>query len=437
VPARRLFFAVGLATLFLGVAPVAPWVARVVLSFDVVFLLAFLGDPRRALGSSLSARRDWPPVLVQGAPARVEVRFSSARQLHLWAREALHPGLAAGPLRSEVRTVPDVPSVWTYELSPRRRGEHLVGPLTARILGPWGLAWSQVDLLPPEPRRVYPQVRWEGRAGRLLALARRRELGQAPLRLQGLGTEPYALREYRPGDPPTRIHWKATARHGKPISREDTWERGARLVILLDCARAMMSLDAQRSKLDHALAAGLALARVGVSRSDRVTIVAFSDRILRIVRVRPGERGISLTYAALYDVEAELSEPAYDLAVEQALALEPRRATVLLLTSIVDLAATELLREGLLRLRRRHRPILVNLEDRELSSLALGAPSSPEEAFAKVSGLEILLANRRLARRLRHAGIDVVVTVAAELVWDTLEAYLVSSGPRQRSRRAL
>ena len=52
-----------------------------------------------------------------------------------------------------------------------RRGEHPSGPLTARVLGPWGLAWAQRELLPAEPRRVYPRVRWEGEVGHLLALA--------------------------------------------------------------------------------------------------------------------------------------------------------------------------------------------------------------------------------------------------------------------------
>src|SRR5262249_54227323 len=191
-------------------------------------------------------------------------------------REASRPGGGAARGGAGRGGGPAVPALWRYEVVPRRRGAHRVGPLTVRVLGPWGFAWMQRDLLPPETRRVFPQTRWEGRVGRLLTLAHRRELGQAPLRIHGLGTEPYALRGYRPGDPPTRIQWKASARHERLLSREDTWERGTRLVVLLDCARAMTSLDGARSKLDHALAAALALVRVAVSRGDRATVVAFS-----------------------------------------------------------------------------------------------------------------------------------------------------------------
>jgi len=68
----------------------------------------------------------------------------------------------------------------------------------------------------------YPQVRWDGKVGHLLVLAHRRSLGRHPQRIRGLGREPYALREYLPGDPPNKIHWKATARHGRLITREET-----------------------------------------------------------------------------------------------------------------------------------------------------------------------------------------------------------------------
>ena len=318
---------------------------------------------------------------------------------------------------------------------PRRRGAHEWGPLSARVLGPWGLAWHQRDLLAAMPVRVYPQVRWGGRVGRLLALAHRRELGQSPTRIEGIGSEPYALRSYRPGDSLSRIHWRATARQGKLVSREDTWERGTHLLILLDCGRAMASLDGSRSKLDHALAAALALLRLGVGRGDRVAVLAFADRVERRMRVHAGTGGARAAYAALYDLEARLAEPDFDLAGEQALQLEPRRGVAVLFTSVVDLAAAERLQHALRRLERRHRTLLVNLEDPQVGQLAWGSPTTPQEAFAKVAAMEILLANRRLARELSRAGVLTVSTAADRLALDALDAYL-SLFQRPRGARA-
>jgi uncharacterized protein (DUF58 family) len=435
MPASRLFMGMALGTLMLAVAAAVPALAQAALVLDLVLLLAFALDLRRAAAWPLLAEREWPPLLVQGAPAVVTVWVTAPRGARLKMREALAPGLAEAPLHEALEVPAGARRPWHLTLHPRRRGTHTVGPLTVRVLGPWKLAWSQRELIAAHPRRVYPQVRWEGDVGRLLALADRRQLGQAPLRSRGIGTEPYALREFRPGDPLTRVSWKASARHGRLISREDTWERGARLVIVLDCARAMTGFDSGRTKLDHALAAALALMRVAVGRGDRVSFVAFSDRIERSLRVRGSARGVSAAYESVFDLEARLVEPAYDLAAAHVAALEPRRATVVLLTSVVDLAAAELLQEALARVRRRHRPVLVNLEDPEVSQLALGAPETPADAFAKVAAMEILLANRRLAVRLQRAGIRVATTAADQLAWRALEAFLAVTGtPRAVSK---
>ncbi|MEA2602683.1 MAG: hypothetical protein QOF89_3675 [Acidobacteriota bacterium] len=426
MPAARSFQLLGLITLLLVASFLDPRLGWVALALDLLVAVAAVADWRRAAATPLTAARRWPPLLVQEAPGEVEVSVATpaARPVTVLLREGLHPGVAPSPLRRLVAIAGPGEVRWTYTLTPRRRGEHATGPLTARVLGPWRLAWAQRELLPGKKVRVYPQVRWEGKVGQLLALAHRRRMGQIPLRLHGVGTEPYALREYLPGDPLAKIHWKATARHGRLVSREDTWERSARLVILLDCARAMASMDGRRSKLDYAVAATLALTRVAAARGDQVTILAFAGRVLRTVRVRSGGRGAGLAYEALYDLEAQLTEPAYDLAAEAVFGVESRSATAVLLTSVVDLAAAELLRESLLRLGRRHRALLVNLEDPELRDLAVAEPATPAQAFAQVASLEIQLANRRLARHLRRGGVQVVNSPADRLALETLEAYL-------------
>jgi uncharacterized protein (DUF58 family) len=420
-PAERAFLVGGFALLLLTAAVVVPALAWVALATDGALLLAGVVDGRRARRAPLQATRSWPTLLVQGVAAPVGVRLRCEDDLHVQVRDALHPALAAAPARLETDLAPG-DNAWTYTAMPRRRGTHRAGPLTVRVRGPWGLAWAQRDLLPPESVRVFPQIRWEGRVGRLLVLAHRRELGRAPQRRRGLGAEPYGLKEYRPGDPPNRIHWKASARHRRLIAREDTWERGQRVVILLDCARAMASVQDERSKLDHALAAALALARVAASRGDSIAVAAFSDRLERAVRVEA--RGLARAYAALYDLEARLTEPAFSTLGETVAAVERRRSTVVLFTSVVDLGAADVLREALLLLSRRHRVILVNLEDADLARLALGVPRTVPEAYAKVSAMGIVLANRKLARRLRRGGIRVVTTPADRLAWGALESYL-------------
>ena len=438
MPTRRLLAVFGLLVGVAAVSVLVPELRWIVLAADVLALAAFAIDWSAAKSSRLAARRRWPPLLVQGQQAEITVEVAapqgeSHRSVAL--REGLHPALAASPLRQTIETSAENVALWSYCVDPRRRGEVRILPLMARVEGPWGLAWAERELLPPESRRVYPQVRWEGRAGRLLALAHRRQLGLAPTRLTGIGSEPYGVRRYAEGDAPNRIHWKATARHGHLMTREETWEKSGRLVILLDCGRAMASLDGSRSKLDAALAAALALTRVASARGDQVLLVAFSDRIERRVRVRPGAGGIGRAYAALYDLEARLAESAYDLAAEAVRGAEFRRSRVVLMTSLVDLASAELLREALLVLRRHHRPLLVHMEDPDIARLAFASPATAVEAYGKASAIEILLGNRRLSTSLRHSGIEALSTSADRLTLDTLDGYLRALREQGRASR--
>jgi len=186
----------------------------------------------------------------------------------------------------------------------------------------------------------------------------------------------------------------------------------------------MASREGERSKLDAALSAALALARIAAARGDRVTALAFSSRVERLVRAPAGTLGSSVLYERLFDLETRLVEPAYDIAASETARLEPRRANVVLFTSLVDLVSAEVLRIALLELSIRHRVLLVNLEDADLARQALGVPDSSRDVFAKVSALEILLANRRLAVKLRRAGIRILTSPADRLALETLNAYL-------------
>ncbi len=427
MPTRRLLLAGLLLVFASSVAVLEERAFAAILGADVLALALFGADLLLARRTLLSATRSRSGFLVQGAKTSFEVNLRGDRDLTVEVRETLHPGVAEAPRRATVR-MEEGSGAWNYEVTPRTRGTHALGPLVARIPGPLGLALTQRVFLANEEVRVLPQVRWDGGVGHLLNLAHRKQLGQNPLKDRGVGYEPYALREYRSGDPRTKIQWKASARRGHLIAREDAWERGGRLAVLLDCGRSMASVDGDRGKLDWALAATLALVRVAAGRGDHVTVIAFADRILRTIRVRPGSRGAAAAYAALFDVEATLKEPAYELAAEAVDSLDSRRTVALLMTSVVDIAAADAVRNALGMLRRRHRPILINLEDPDVHRLVSAECRTPIDAFAQTEALGILAGNRRMAARLRHSGVAVASVSAKDLASQALQLYLQRAG---------
>jgi uncharacterized protein (DUF58 family) len=448
IPARRALLLLGLLTPLLALAPLRPEVTVVVGVADLVLLLGILLDWLLARRIGLVARRTWPDTTAQLHPTSGEAE-RTALALDVWIpdrakvravtielHETLHPALTERPWATRAELMR--PRRFVIPLAPSRRGIHRAGALIARLRGPLGLSWAQRRLLDPEPVTVYPRMRWGGRVGKLLVLAQRHELGTVTLDRRGLGGELYALRRYQPGDARSRIHWKATARRGFLVTREDAWERGRPIVVLLDCGRALSTVEEGLSKLDHSLAASLALVRLAAGRGDPVTVIAFCDRILRTVRVRPSSAGLALAYRKLFDLEARPVESLYDLAAETVLQLSLPRSTVILMTSIVDLASAEILQQALARLRRRHRPVLINLEDASVRRLALEPPDAPAQAHAKLASLEILLRNRDLAAELRRRGVPAVAAPADRLALASLELYLETLMPnalRGGSRR--
>ena len=81
--------------------------------------------------------------------------------------------------------------------------------------------------------------------------------------------------DYRDGDLPQQIDWKATSRRRQVISREYEEERDQRVVLLVDRGRRMSVSDGQSSLLTTPNAA-LLLSFVAPGQGDRVGLVGFS-----------------------------------------------------------------------------------------------------------------------------------------------------------------
>lgn len=137
-------------------------------------------------------------------------------------REAALPALAPGA-RLTVR----------LQMTPRRRGRIELAGLMVQQRDPLGLvkALARVPLaarIVALPRRYrLPRLALPGR--------RKHQPGGVSLASSVGDTEEFlALREYRPGDPLQRIHWKSFARAGRPIVKEFQDEFFERHALVLD-----------------------------------------------------------------------------------------------------------------------------------------------------------------------------------------------------------
>lgn len=148
----------------------------------------------------------------------------------------------------------------TYQITARRRGVYAFGAALVDSGDPFGIFPHTAILGRREELIVYPKVH------------RPEELGLPFREAMGLTTAPRALvkdptllagsREYHPGDPLNRVHWKATARTGGLQVRIADPSTTARIMLVLNLNTFQhvwqgVDLDRMESTIDIAASVGL------------------------------------------------------------------------------------------------------------------------------------------------------------------------------------
>ncbi len=197
---------------------------------------------------------EWREAPLFPAPS---ARFSTYRQ---WRRQAAWARGANGAMHPVPDLPPDAVTEAELTLTPLRRG--------------W-LEFAALRFGRPEPLGLLRRLFRQPLADRLLALPRRYPV--PPLRFHdgrryqrggvnlaqpvGEADEFVGLRDYRPGDPPRRIHWRSFAKRGEPVVKEFQDEFFVRYGLLLDSFTA--GADPLRFETAVSAAASVATAERG------------------------------------------------------------------------------------------------------------------------------------------------------------------------------
>jgi uncharacterized protein (DUF58 family) len=129
--------------------------------------------------------------------------------------------------------LPNSSSEIPVELLPQWRGRlHFTG-LTVSCLDPFGLTKANRIIPLSQSLMVLPR-RYALPLIQLPGIRRHHPGGVSLAAAVGESEEFYALRDYRPGDPLRKIHWKSWARTGKPIVKEHQDEFFVRHALILD-----------------------------------------------------------------------------------------------------------------------------------------------------------------------------------------------------------
>lgn len=104
------------------------------------------------------------------------------------------------------------------------------------------------------------------------------------LRRPGGGSELLDLREYRPGDPPKTIAWKASARREMLITKEFENDVPVRCVFFLDASNAMRLGEPGNTPLARAAGVGAAVAQAASANRDIVGLTVFDEKVFKGIK---------------------------------------------------------------------------------------------------------------------------------------------------------
>ena len=432
IPTERTLWIAGALGTWFVLAFVAQWLLWVGIALDVVLAALVVGDARLAARRKVTVRRDVPPVVHQGHVLGVRWGIVASHPGVLRLRDPLHPALSEQSIEHELHVTPGEQAWLETSLVPRYRGGAALAPLSVRVQGPLGLAWAEHTFPLDDTVNVFPKTQLEPDATVVLRRILSRRTGAHAIRVQGMADELYALRTYLPGDPMRTIHWKASARLNRPVTRESQLDQHQRTVVLVDCGRPMSTLSGAMTKLDHTLSAVLALLRAVVASEDTATLVLFSKEVRVVLTVDRHQKSFRPVFERIYAEAADADEADYRTVAQWAVRHVRERALVVLCTSVIDPIGAERVQEAVTILaRRRHRPLLVDLQDPSLHEIARSVPNDPAGAYAKVSAMGLVHANRALARALRAHGVDVLSVPASKLAVSLLQHYLDVKARRQ------
>ncbi len=425
-PTRRLASVVLVA----GVAWMVPFVGTPFALASIVAIAAavavdYLRLPRR---SAITVERSAPEMLGLGDSADITYAIRSGWS---WpARVRLFDRVPEG-LSGELGDAEyDVPPLDQRDLASsvvgETRGRCALGPVAMRITTPLAFL-ARIVVTPPKENEsitVVPSLT-NVRRFRLLALQNRlSEAGVRALKLRGEGTAFAGLRDYVPGDDPRLLDWKATARHGKLISREQTIERSQTVISLIDCGRAMTQLAGHYARFEHVLSAALVLSDVAATSGDRVGLLAFDDQIRASMPPQRGERALRGLHRALSGLGATLTEPDYLSAFRVLATSQRRRALVVFFTDVVDVRSAKSFIAYAGRAAQRHLLVVVAIQNEALLAAARPSTAGATALYQSAAAEELVHEREEALARMRSAGLVVLDVPPSRMAAAVVNRYL-------------
>jgi uncharacterized protein (DUF58 family) len=424
VPRTRLLIAFSL--LVLPLATLAAAYPRSVLFCALgmaIFLAVVIVDALTSLPTLDGIGIDLPPIVRLQKdrdgiiPAGIRNGSAKARTIRFGLPFPRQVAIDAGDITALLPASAPLLSL-TWPCHPTTRGQYILDQYFLEApsrLGLWAIRRARKTHC---ELRVYPNFLDERKHVTALFLNRGR-LGIHALRQVGKGRDFEKLRDYIPGDSYDEIHWKASAKRGRPVTKVFQAERTQEVYVVLDASR-LMARDP--SLFERYITAGLLLGVAAEQQGDSFGMIAFSDRVLHFARARSGKSQFDVCRDMLYSLQPQSVTPDFDELTSFIRTRLRKRALLVFLTTLDDPAISESFLHAIDLICRQHL-ILVNMLRPAPAQpiFSDAAVSTMDDVYGKLGGHLIWHDLRELGKVLQRRGVQFSL-----LEKETLTARLVS-----------
>ncbi len=334
--------------------------------------------------------------LAKGVAGELELRVRSRT-----AARGLRVGLAAPPELGIEQ--PDITLrrlaagqwyVAKFLCLPNRRGSYNVPEFYLGAASPLGFWLKRRVVRPPCEVRVYPDL-----------LAERKKLGGLFLnrggvgvhvqRQVGQGREFEKLRDYVPGDGYDSIHWKATAKRARPVTKVFQLERTQEVYVLVDSSRLTARPSAQKdgeanslapTALERFVTAALIMGQAAERQGDLFGVLSFSNRVDNFVRACNGKAHYRLCRDSLYGLQSSPVTPDFGELLTFLRVRLRRRALLVFLTSLDDPLLSETFVQNISLISRQHLVLVGMLKPAEVRPVFSAPAASMDGIYRDLGG---------------------------------------------------
>ena len=243
----------------------------------------------------------------------------------------------------------------------------------------------------------------------------------------GKGREFEKLREYVPGDGYDEIHWKATARRSRPITKVFQIERTQEVYVVIDASRlsARAPEGQETTTLERFLTASLVLGLAAEQQGDLFGLLTFTNKVDNFVRARNGRAHYNACRDALYTLQPQIVSPDYDEACTFIRLRLRRRTLLFFLTALDDPVLAESFVRNMDLIHRQHL-VLVNMLQPPAIAPLFSRPGlgSVDEMYQHLGGHLQWQNLRELEQVLKRRGVNFSTLSNERLSAELVSQYL-------------